>query len=469
SFIKDDSINNRVLTRKDVNNKEKSDKTAAELYAVEMSDFWRKLRKQDLITEQKYKNLLTKSDSIDKYAKKGFIKRQLVETSQVVKLVANILQDKYSDTKIIEVRAKLNSNLREEYKLIKNRAVNDYHHAIDGYLTTFIGQYLYKTYPKLRSYFVYNDFKKLDSNYLKHMKKFNFLWQLQDDKTIDIYDNVNNKFVLNVPEMKKYIQKIYNYKYMLVSKEVTTKNGAFYDQTKYNAKTVNLIPIKKNKPTNIYAGYKDKGSSYMMLIKIRKKKEVIYKVVGVPRLWTEELDRLKDTTKRKILLNEIAKNSLSKTEQDFEVILDKVYYGQLIIDGNQKYTLGSSEYKYNAMQLHLSKHALEVLAKENVKDAEITDKDLVSVYEEILSVVNKYFELYDINKFRQKLNEGLEIFRKLPVYNVYESNKIKQVGKFEVLNRILMGLHANAMITDLKVLGIKTKLGQMQVNGGIKL
>ena len=168
-------------------------------------------------------------------------------------------------------------------------------------------------------------------------------------------------------------------------------------------------------------------------------------------------------------MNEIAKNSLSKTEQDFEVILDKVYYGQLIIDGNQKYTLGSSEYKYNAMQLHLSKHALEVLAKENVKDAEITDKDLVSVYEEILSVVNKYFELYDINKFRQKLNEGLEIFRKLPVYNVYESNKIKQVGKFEVLNRILMGLHANAMITDLKVLGIKTKLGQMQVNGGIKL
>lgn len=32
-----------------------------------------------------------------------------------------------------------------------------------------------------------------------------------------------------------------------------------------------------------------------------------------------------------------------------------------------------------------------------------------------------------------------------------------------------MGLHANALTTDLKVLGIKTKLGQMQVKGGIKL
>ena len=50
-------------------------------------------------------------------------------------MAANILQDKYSNTKIIEVRARLNSNLRKEYELIKNREVNDYHHAIDGYLT----------------------------------------------------------------------------------------------------------------------------------------------------------------------------------------------------------------------------------------------------------------------------------------------------------------------------------------------
>lgn len=469
SFIKDDSLNNRVLTRKDVNNKEKSDKTAADLYAAKMGNFWRKLYEQGLITKQKYNNLLTKTDSINKYVKQGFIKRQLVETSQVVKLVANTLKKQYSDTKIIEVRARLNSDLRKEYELIKNREVNDYHHAIDGYLTTFIGQYLYKTYPKLRSYFVYDDFKKLDSNYLKHMNKFNFLWQLEDDETNNVYDNVNNEFILNVPEMKEYIQKIYNYKYMLVSKEVNTKNGAFYDQTKYNAKTVNLIPIKKDKPTNIYGGYKGKISGYMMLVKIQKKKGVIYKFVGVPRLWTDELDRLNDTDEKKALLKKIAKASLSKAEQNFEVILDKVYYGQLIIDGGQKYTLGSSEYKYNAMQLHLSTRSLKTLAKEKVKEAKVTDKELVDVYEEILSVANKYFELYDINKFRQRLNEGLEMFKKLPIHNVYEGNKVKQVGKFEVLNRILIGLHANAMITDLKALGIKTKLGQMQVIGGIKL
>ena len=468
SFIKDNSLNNRVLTRKEINNNEKADRTAADLYAVKMGDFWRKLRKQGLITEKKYKNLLTRTDSIDKYTKQSFIKRQLVETSQVVKMAANILQDKYSNTKIIEVRARLNSDLRKEYELIKNREVNDYHHAIDGYLTIFIGQYLYKTYPKLRSYFVYDDFKKLDSNYLKHMDKFNFIWKLEDKKAEDVYDNVNNEFILNVPKMKDYIQKIYNYKYMLVSKEVTTESGAFYKETKYKAGGMNLIPIKQNKPINIYGGYKEKRNSYMMLVKIKKKKETIYKIVGIPRLLSDELDRLNTMSEKQLLLETIARTSLSKTEQNFKIILDKVYYGQLVIDGNQKYTLGSVIYKHNAMQLHLSKQALEILAVGKTKSREVKDEELIAVYEEILLVVNKYFELYDISKFRQKLNDGLEIFKELPIYNIYENNKIKKIGKFEVLNRILIGLHANAARVDLSVLGFKD-LGKLQVNGGIKL
>lgn len=468
SFIKDNSLNNRVLTRKEINNNEKADRTAADLYAVKMGDFWRKLRKQGLITEKKYKNLLTRTDSIDKYTKQSFIKRQLVETSQVVKMAANILQDKYSNTKIIEVRARLNSDLRKEYELIKNREVNDYHHAIDGYLTIFIGQYLYKTYPKLRSYFVYDDFKKLDSNYLKHMDKFNFIWKLEDKKAEDVYDNVNNEFILNVPKMKDYIQKIYNYKYMLISKEVTTESGAFYKETKYKAGGMNLIPIKQNKSINIYGGYKEKRNSYMMLVKIKKKKETIYKIVGIPRLLSDELDRLNTMSEKQLLLETIARTSLSKTEQNFKIILDKIYYGQLVIDGNQKYTLGSVIYKHNAMQLHLSKQALEILAVGKTKSREVKDEELIAVYEEILLVVNKYFELYDISKFRQKLNDGLEIFKELPIYNIYENNKIKKIGKFEVLNRILIGLHANAARADLSVLGFKD-LGKLQVNGGIKL
>ena len=143
-------------------------------------------------------------------------------------------------------------------------------------------------------------------------------------------------------------------------------------------------------------------------------------------------------SEKQLLLETIARTSLSKTEQNFKIILDKIYYGQLVIDGNQKYTLGSVIYKHNAMQLHLSKQALEILAVGKTKSREVKDEELIAVYEEILLVVNKYFELYDISKFRQKLNDGLEIFKELPIYNIYENNKIKKIGKFEVLNRILI-------------------------------
>lgn len=52
------------------------------------------------------------------------------------------------------------------------------------------------------------------------------------------------------------------------------------------------------------------------------------------------------------------------------------------------------------MQLHLSKKALEALAVGKTRSREISNEELIAVYEEILLAVNKYFELYDISKFR---------------------------------------------------------------------
>ncbi|OIK39481.1 type II CRISPR RNA-guided endonuclease Cas9, partial [Pediococcus acidilactici] len=164
SFIKDDSLDNRVLTIRAVNNG-KSDNVPVELFGKKMSSFWRRLLDNGMISKRKYNNLITDPDNISKYAQKGFINRQLVETSQVIKLTANILNGIYDkDTEIIEVTAKMNSQMRKMFDLVKVREVNDYHHAFDAYLTIFIGNYLYKCYPKLRPYFVYGKFKKFSDN-----------------------------------------------------------------------------------------------------------------------------------------------------------------------------------------------------------------------------------------------------------------------------------------------------------------
>lgn len=121
--------------------------------------------------------MTTNPENIDKYKMKGFVNRQLVETRQIIKLVANVLNDKYQndDVDIIEVRAELTHDVRKHFKFYKNRNVNDYHHAFDAYLTSFVGQYLFKKYPNLRPLFDYNDFMKVSDNVLKQLHGNNFL------------------------------------------------------------------------------------------------------------------------------------------------------------------------------------------------------------------------------------------------------------------------------------------------------
>ena len=147
---------------------------------------------------------------------------------------------------------------------------------------------------------------------------------------------------------------------------------------------------------------------------------------------------------------------ITKKVKEFDIVLGKVPFGQLVIDGNQKFTLGSSTYKYNASQLSLSIDSIKVLSK--IGKNENTSEELDDVYLDILDKVNKYYELYDINKFRKRLNDGFELFKNL-------DNSEKE----GILINMLDGLHANASFGNLKSIKISTPFGQLQVPSGIKL
>lgn len=490
AFIKDDLLDNKVLVNAAVNN-EKSDSVPLDSFAVNRigkdihksaQNLWTNLAECGLISQRKLTNLTTDPKSIGKYKAQGFIKRQLVETSQVIRLVAEILHEKYQDkTEIIEVRAKMNSQLRKDFGLIKNRNVNDYHHALDAYLTTFIGDYLYRRYPKLRSYFTYGHFKKAEN---LQLKQFNFLHDIESESN-DRYIDGNGELLWNRKHDIAYFKKIYNFKYMLVSHEVSTRQGAMFKQTVLPAKdnaTSKLIPIKNDKPTEIYGGYTNNNDAFLSIVQLKNKDQ--YKVVGVPRRASDRLNELQRTdpiayneTLYSVLKQKFTKKKVNrKTKEisyvtdDFRIVVPKISYRQLVIDGDQKYMLGSSTYKYNAKQLVLSEYALKVLDKKQFNNRGYTSKDLDNVYDEILEQVDKYFGLYDTNKFRQKLHEGREKFINLPNENVYDGNKLKNSGKREMLNEIMSGLHANATMGYLKPLGFSaTPLGQLQYPAGILL
>ncbi|MGQ2282472.1 type II CRISPR RNA-guided endonuclease Cas9 [Apilactobacillus kunkeei] len=484
SFYKDDSFDNRVLTYY-TNNQKKGNNTPLNGLNIsnETRKLWSHLHDLGLISKRKYLNITMQGlDSLSKYTKHGFIRRQLVETSQVIKLVANILSDEFSadDTKIIEVKAKMNSQMRHSFNLYKIRELNDYHHALDAYLTTFIGGYLYNRYPKLRGMFVYGDFKKFDVNDANNVKTFNFLHDITNpaDKFVNqIYDEQSGKLILDRKHAIETIKKIYQYKFMLITREVSTKDDKLSDQTVYSHRKKNKnkknnnssyrIPVKNNANPEFYGYRTGNVNHHMVIVRYKKDNNYEYKVVGIPLRLMQSLIETKNNDEYKKALNNIVQDRINKDKKDFRIVLDNIMYGQLIKDGDEKFTLGSSEYKYNAKQLVINMDDTRILSDEryfNSLSEDEVEKKFIKIYNEIIKVVNDKFSLFDISQCREKLNAGIDAFEKLP--NI---NNGKDTGKKDILLKIMRGLHCDSSYFSIKELNLKTPLGQMQIKNGIKL
>lgn len=487
SFLKDNSLDNRVLVKKS-ENAAKSDRVPAKIYGAKMRDFWKQLKESQLISNRKYLNLTTDPEQVDKYQMQGFVHRQLVETRQIIKLAANIFGSLYPDSAVIETRAELTKQLREKFSLYKVRDVNDYHHAVDAYLTAFAGHYLYQRYPKLRPMFVYGDYAKIYADDLKRLRSVNLFHDLEKDQynSGTAVNPETKEKIVDIDWLSDYVSKIQHFKYMLISKAVYVKHGKLYDATIAPASKVatksNPIKIKNSKPVDIYGAYTHEVAAYMAIVRVNGKKPK-YKVVSVP---VRMLQRLKMAEQKghdqymQTLHDVLSRNftSFKKNRKtglkeavvkDFDVLVPCVRYNQLVIDGDVKFTLGSHEYQHNAKQLVLSDHSLETLANnfEYVrKHPNEADERMTMLYDDILAQVNHYFTLYDKNKFREKLNAGRDKYLKLPTFSL---NK-KDASKAETIINMLRGLHANATAPEMKyILNTSTGFGAFQTKSGIQL
>ena len=491
SFIKDDSFDNRVLTATPLN-AEKSDDVPYKRFAnnyvsdlkMTVGEMWKHWQKDGIINKHKLGDLLLDPDRLNKFQKSGFINRQLVETSQIVKLVSVILQNKYPDSEIITVKAGDNSALRQRLNLYKSREVNDYHHAIDAYLSIICGNFLYQVYPKYRPYFVYGKYKKfsqdpdLQKEVIKHFKGFTFMWPLlQKDNSErkaleEIKENNSERIVFyKHPDIFDKLRKAYNYKYMLVSRETTTESSSMFKMTIFprgerdRKKTRKLIPKGNGLDPKIYGGYSGNTDAYMVIVKIDKAKESIYKVIGVPM---RALTDLKEAEKKENYQKELHqvlepqimfdnKGKPKRGVKGFRVIKDHVPFKQVILDGNKKFMLYSAQYEANAKQLTLSQETMRIVT-DNLKKGEDQDQLLVKAYDEILQKVDQYLPIFDMKGFRNSLHTGRNKFI-----------EFSTTDKKLTLNNILNGIHNNMVTVDMKYLGIRTPFGRLQSSSGITL
>lgn len=310
AFIKDDSLDNRVLTSSK-DNRGKSDNVPSLEVVQKRKAFWQQLLDSKLISEHKFNNL-TKAErgGLDERDKVGFIRRQLVETRQITKHVAQILdarfntevneKDKKNRTvKIITLKSNLVSNFRKEFKLYKVREINDYHHAHDAYLNAVVAKAILKKYPKLEPEFVYGDYQKYDiKRYISRSKdpkevekateKYFFYSNLLNffkeevhyaDGTIVKRENIEyskdtGEIAWNKEKDFATIKKVLSLPQVNIVKkteeQTVGQNGGLFDNNIVSKKKVvdasKLIPIKSDLSPEKYGGYARPTIAYSVLV-----------------------------------------------------------------------------------------------------------------------------------------------------------------------------------------------------------
>lgn len=138
SRIKDDSINNRVLVKSELN-REKTNTYPINIDTQKkMHAFWKLLKDKGFISDKKYERLVRVTPLTDDELA-SFVARQLVETQQSTKAVVTLLKELYPETRFVYSKAGNVSDFRQQFDLIKCRDVNDLHHAKDAYLNIVVG------------------------------------------------------------------------------------------------------------------------------------------------------------------------------------------------------------------------------------------------------------------------------------------------------------------------------------------
>lgn len=268
SFVKDDSvINNKILVDSKANG-DKSDSfpVSAEIQN-KMRGYWERLNKLKLISDEKFKRL-TRTTHFTDEEKFEFINRQLVETRQSTKAVANILKEMYPETEIVYVKAGLTSEFRQKFDLLKSRAVNDLHHAKDAYLNIVTGNVWHSKFSK--------QFWRADEHNNAKVEIVFAHPVVCGGKTI--WNGTDHRdFVTKTA--RKNTAHITMYSFCKHSGQ----SGGMFDQNPVSA-TENLIPLKKDRPTEIYGGYNGATVAGFVLVKYREGKKTQVSLVPLKLL-----------------------------------------------------------------------------------------------------------------------------------------------------------------------------------------
>ena len=258
SKVKDDSLDNRVLVKKQVNAHKDNTYPLDSSIREKMKGSWHFLK--GLISKKKYERL-TRVTPLSDSELSDFIARQIVETSQSTKAVASLFKELYPDTEIVYVKASTVSEFRHEYDFLKCREVNDFHHAKDAYLNIVVGNVYNERCTHNKSIFI--EGLKTKAYSLNKMFSFNTpnAWSIDDNKSIKIVRKTMNKNNIRFT------------RYAFTQNGGDQNNGGFFKRNLLK-KGNGQVPVKQNSALSDiekYGGYNKAYASYFSFIKYEDK------------------------------------------------------------------------------------------------------------------------------------------------------------------------------------------------------
>lgn len=468
SIIKDDSIDNKVLVKRE-KNKEKTDIYPLPYGFTNQQSFWKLLKSKGLISDSKYAKLMrTKELGVDDF--NDFVNRQLVVTNQSAKAVANLLERKYKSqgTKVVFSKAKNVDDFKQNNKIYKCRETNDLHHARDAYFNIVVGN-VYDT--KFTNAFAY--FKK---------------------KPDDFWRSYSLKYLFNRPiegawkgrEDIDRIKKIAAKTSMSVTRFSYVDNGEFYKASIWRKDDPKVAVPKKdffpycNKEK--YGGFSFLNPAYFLVVKsLDKRNKVIKTIEAVPILIY-----YKSKGDNQIILDYLIQKGLKQPQ----IVVPKLLIKTLVsINGFKVWLAGQTGniievhnaqqwftdqeidlYVKNLCKLCELEHNGR-LSEEDVKNEffdmvrnkkettlRITKDKNLFFYDSIIKQLNKpvYSGLNTFKNFAKEIEDKKDLFKKLSTLN-----------QAKVLLQIIKFLKCNADKPDLTLLGGTKDKGRLRPSNNI--
>ena len=371
AYIKDDSLENKALVYREANQRKTDELLIDEGIRRERAGYWRSLHDAHLIGDKKFNNLLR--SRVTEGAVKGFIARQLVETSQMVKLAQSLLEARYAEegTKIVPVKASMSHNLREAVSFIKCREANDFHHAHDAFLACRIGLFIQMRHPGIYENPI--GYTRKMQDYVRYQAvRFNRTHQMPGSAGFIVNSFLTSGFDKETGEVFKDtwdaeaevdgMHRALNYRQCYISRMPQEDTGAFWNATIYSPRNPKMGPklalsVKRGLPAKQYGGFSSQQFAYFFIYEAKKKGKPCFQFAEVPAWLAFRVGICPEA------LADYARGLAAENKLEFlRIVLPKILKKQLIeIDGGRFFITGKKEMR-NVEQMAFSFEELGLLA-----------------------------------------------------------------------------------------------------------